>query len=116
MISMRSKTFATLLDYDGFEFVFEQGYVARFRFYEEEGSSRHGYRYSLTLHGPDGARILGYDNSHAISHKSGKFRRRSATADHWHRDERDKGTPYQFTSSEKLFEDFYQSVQTELSR
>ena len=26
----------------------------------------HGLRYSLTLHEPDGTRILGYDNAHGV--------------------------------------------------
>lgn len=106
-----------LLDYDGYEFVFEQGYVARFRFVQQEATvAAHPYGYSLTLHGPDGRRILGFDNAHPVEERVGQFGRRTRSRDHWHRGERDKGTPYAFVSPEKLLEDFFASVAAELER
>jgi hypothetical protein len=56
----RSGGYAALEDYDGYEFVFENGYYARvaFRRNEAEGAA-HPYRYSLTLHelGVDTAQV-----------------------------------------------------------
>src|SRR5437588_12578100 len=40
----------------------------------------HGIDYSLTLHGPDGERLLGFDNAHPVGR-----RRRSQPQDHRHR-------------------------------
>jgi hypothetical protein len=43
-------------------------YVVRFsvRRVDRTPERPHGVKYSLTLHGPDGGRLLGFDNAHAI--------------------------------------------------
>jgi Family of unknown function (DUF6516) len=110
--------FEALAGFDGYEFMFESGFIAKFeirRLDEVPRSGRpHPYRYSFTLHRPDGRRVLGFDNAHAISRKSGKHRKRSPSADHWHRDEHDKGRPYDFVSPQQLLEDFMNEVERTL--
>ena len=107
----RAGGFAALEDYDGYEFVFENGYFARFAFRRDEARGvMHPYRYSLTLHGPSGKRLVGFDNAHPVRRLSGRFMRRSVGADHWHRDAADKGRPYEFKSPELLLEDFFNEV------
>src|SRR5438552_7505050 len=107
----RTGGFAALEDYDGYEFVFENGYCARFEFKRDETrGAAHPYKYSLTLHAPSGKRLVGFDNAHRVRRLSGRFVRRSAGADHWHRDGADKGRPYEFKSPELLLEDFFKEV------
>src|SRR6202162_6324124 len=104
--------FAALEDYDGYEFVFENGYCARFEFKRDETrDAAHSYKYSLTLHSPSGKRLIGFDNAHAVRRASGRFNRRSTASDHWHRDAADKGRPYDFKSPEILLEDFFREVE-----
>ena len=102
--------FAALEDYDGYEFVFENGYCARFEFKRDETrAAKHPYKYSLTLHAPSGKRLVGFDNAHPVR-RAGGFKRRSAEPDHWHRDAADKGRTYDFKSPEVLLEDFFREV------
>jgi hypothetical protein len=70
-----------------------------------------GIRYALTLHRPDGHRLLGYDNAHAISVSTGPGRRSSRpnAFDHVHR--RERIIPYKFVSPGKLLEDFWTDVE-----
>ena len=103
--------FAALEDYDGYEFVFENGYCARFEFKRDQTrGSAHPYKYSLTLHSPSGKRLMGFDNAHPVWRASGRLKRRSTASDHWHRDAADKGRPYDFKSPEILLEDFFGEV------
>ena len=54
----------------------------------------HGVRYALTLHDRHGARLLGYDNAHAVKPpKRNRFAGRRLAYDHKHRHARDKGVP-----------------------
>lgn len=112
--------FEALSEYDGCEFVFESGFVARFEIRRTEGeqvpSSSHPYRYSFTLHNPSGKRVLGFDNAHPVSRKSGRRKIRSTSADHWHRDEADKWRPYAFTSPQQLLDDFMKEVERTLKQ
>jgi len=104
--------FAALEDYDGYEFVFENGYSARFEFKRDETRrGAHPYKYSLTLHSPNGRRLVGFDNAHPVRRASGRFKRLSKGSDHWHRDATDKGRPYEFKSPEILLEDFFCEVE-----
>ena len=76
--------------------------------------SRHapyGIRYSLTLHDRYGARVLGYDNAHAVKPpKKFKFVGQRMPYDHRHRTSGDKGVPYAFESASRLLEDFFAEV------
>ena len=108
----RAGGLAALEDYDGYEFVFENGYYARVGLKRDEAKgAAHPYKYSLTLHAPDGKRLVGFDNAHPIRRLSGRFRRRSDRADHWHRDGSDKGRPYEFKTPEILLEAFFREVE-----
>src|SRR2546428_840755 len=98
--------FAALEDYDGYEFVFENGYCARFEFKRDETrDAAHPFKYSLS-----GKRLVGFDSAHPVRRRSGRFKRLSADTDHWHRNVGDKGRPYDFKSPEILLEDFFREV------
>lgn len=71
----------------------------------------HGLSYSLTLHAPDGTRLIGFDNAHGISATGSPFKERPITRDHWHRTEVDPGTPYAFKDPETLIDDFFGEVE-----
>ena len=60
----------------------------------------HGLDYSLTLHGPDGERLVGFDNAHPIA-----MRRRGEPQDHRHRLRTIK--PYEYTDAATLLADFW---------
>jgi hypothetical protein len=75
----------------------------------------HGLRYSFTLHGPDGKRLVGFDNAHAVAALGSRFTKRQAATDHWHRTENDEGRPYPFVSAEKLIGDFFAEVRRVLA-
>ena len=63
----------------------------------------HGLDYSLTLHGPNGERLVGFDNAHPI----GK-RRRGGVQDHRHRLRTIKAYDYQDAAT--LLDDFWSTV------
>jgi hypothetical protein len=108
----RAGGLAALEDYDGYEFVFENGYYAWVAFKRDEAKgAAHPYKYSLTLHSPDGRRLVGFDNAHPVRRASGRFKRLSKGSDHWHRDAADKGRPYDFKAPEILLEDFFREVE-----
>ena len=60
----------------------------------------HGLDYSLTLHGPDSERLVGFDNAHAV----GPRRRRGSPQDHRHRHRTVK--PYAYRDAASLLADF----------
>ena len=75
----------------------------------------HGIRYTLALHEPNGKRILGYDNAHAVKlPKKFKYAGRRLPFDHRHRHVSDKGVPYGFESAFQLLEDYFKDVDTVL--
>ena len=59
----------------------------------------HGLSYSLTLHDPEGVRLLGFDNAHAAPPLGGRYKAKPEAHDHWHRTEMDKGRAYVFRSA-----------------
>ena len=71
----------------------------------------HGLSYSFTLHAPDGERLIGFDNAHAVSATGSRFKKRPHAGDHWHRTERDRGQPYEFKDVETLIDDFFDAVE-----
>ncbi len=71
-----------------------------------------GISYSLTLHGRNGDRLVGYDNAHAISAGTRPGRRASATHDHRHL--RGRTIPYAFRDAATLMQDFWDDVDTVL--
>ncbi len=101
-----------LLAFDGRVHWLEHGYSIRFEIkgIESSPSRPHGLSYSFTLHDPEGVRILGFDNAHSVRPKRAKHAKRPVAADHWHREEGDKGRPYKFESADKLLADFFSEV------
>jgi hypothetical protein len=73
----------------------------------------HGIRYSLTLHDPDGNRLMGFDNAHGGVKPAGsrfKHTGKRFAFDHRHRHATDEGVLYEFDTAYKLVEDFYSEV------
>jgi Family of unknown function (DUF6516) len=68
----------------------------------------HGLDYSLTLHGPDGARLVGFDNAHPVQETAGPGARRPATHDHKHRLRTVRA--YTYKDAATLLEDFWNTV------
>lgn len=70
MIEPRDPTLDVLLDLDGQVLVVdpEGGHWVRFVVTRVAVSPEkpHGLDYSLTLHGPDGERLVGFDNAHPV--------------------------------------------------
>jgi uncharacterized protein DUF6516 len=95
-----------LLRLDGFEFQFAQGYVVKIAALPAEPTPArpHGIRYSLTLHDPEGLRIYGIDNAHAV-------RRGRAEFDHRHTYGRRRIIPYSYRGPVELLGDFYREVE-----
>ena len=104
---------AYLLDYNGARYLFDEGYWVKIEVKRTERTRQrpHGLSYSLTLHDPEGARLLGFDNAHAVSSLGGRYRAKAAAHDHWHRTETDKGRPYEFRSTLQLVQDFLDEVE-----
>ena len=102
-----------LLAFDGRVHHVERGYWIRFEIRRVEPSAKrpHGLNYSFTLHGPDGARLIGFDNAHRPPALALSVKRRQTASDHWHRTEEDGGRPYQFRDAETLLDDFFDEVE-----
>ena len=63
----------------------------------------HGIDYSLTLHGPDGERLVGFDNAHPV-----EGRKRGGPQDHRHRLRTVR--PYEYRDAAALLADFWTAV------
>lgn len=103
----------TLLDLDGSILEQEGGYWIKIevRRIPTSEHAHHGIRYSLTLHDKYGARVLGYDNAHAVRPpRKFKFAGQRLPYDHHHRTSSDKGVPCAFESAYRLLEDFFTEV------
>ena len=68
----------------------------------------HGIDYALTLHGPDGERLVGFDNAHPLRPTSGPSGRRRARRDHMHRLRSVR--PYDYADAAGLLADFWAEV------
>jgi hypothetical protein len=102
-----------LLAFDGRIHHLEDGYWIKFEIKRSKATKErpHGLSYSFTLHAPDGSRLLGFDNAHAVPATGARLRRRPPVSDHWHRTENDPGRPYEFKDAETLIEDFFNEVE-----
>ena len=67
----------------------------------------HGLSYSLTLHAPDGSRLVGFDNAHPVRRQRGPGGRRPER-DHRHRLRTVR--PYEYEDAATLLEDFWREV------
>lgn len=68
----------------------------------------HGINYSLTLHGPDGQRLVGFDNAHSVQPTSGPSGRSRRRHDHRHR--HGAVRPYGYEDAATLLADFWREV------
>jgi hypothetical protein len=68
----------------------------------------HGIDYSLCLLGPEGFRLVCYDNAHPVTIGSGPGKRRMKTGDHRH--VRTTVRPYVYKDAETLMQDFWTDV------
>jgi Family of unknown function (DUF6516) len=104
---------AYLLAFDGALYLFEEGYWVKIEVKRTTPTPQrpHGLSYSLTLHDPEGIRLLGFDNAHAAPPLGGRYKARPVAHDHWHRTEEDKGRPYEFRSALQLVQDFLNEVE-----
>ena len=85
MISMtrRDPSLDTLLDLDGQVLVIDEaGYWVKFVVNQVPSTSDkpHGLDYTLTMHGADGERLVGFDNAHRVAGQA-----KGAPKDHKHR-------------------------------
>jgi uncharacterized protein DUF6516 len=97
-----------LLAFDGRVHVFEEGYWVKFEIKRVKSTKErpHGLSYSFTLHGPDGKRLLGFDNAHGVGTKGSRLKKKTDAHDHWHRTETDPGRPYRYVDAPTLLDDF----------
>jgi len=102
------------LTFDGRIHTFDQDYWVKFEIKRTDPTPErpHGLRYSLTLHDPDGRRLIGFDNAHSVAARGSRYRKAQDAHDHWHRTGDDQGRPYPFTTVLQLLDDF----QTEVER
>lgn len=102
-----------LLSYNDTSYEFTSGHSVKFEIYQVDPNEQrpHGLYYSFTMHDPEGKRILGFDNAHPVPHVGSKFIRSPVEADHWHRDETDKGRPYNYVDATTLLLDFFAAVE-----
>ena len=68
----------------------------------------HGLDYSLTLHGPDGMRLVGFDNAHPVRRSAGPGGKAGNIRDHKHRLETVQ--PYAYRDAGTLLDDFWSEV------
>src|SRR6187397_2264682 len=70
---------------------------------EPSADRPHGLSYSLTLHGEDGERLVGFDNAHPVAHQ-----RRGEPQDHRHRLRSVRS--YEYRDAATLLRDFWAVV------
>jgi hypothetical protein len=108
---------AYLLAFDGRIHHLEQAYWLKFEIKRVSSTPErpHGLSYAFTLHDPDGARLIGFDNAHGVPSKGARFKKRNTKNDHWHRTGDDHGRPYEFTTADQLLADFFSEVRRVLA-
>ena len=101
----------TLLDLHGETlFVDDAGHWVKFVVVRTEVTPErpHGLSYSLTLHAPDGARLVGFDNAHPVRERRGPGGGQRAERDHRHRLRTVR--PYEYEGAATLLVDFWKEV------
>jgi hypothetical protein len=96
-----------LLDLNGLTLVVDPqgGYWVRFVVTQIPATPEkpHGLDYSLTLHGPNGERLVGFDNAHPVG-----TQKRGQPQDHRHRLRTIR--PYDYSDAATLLADFWMAV------
>ena len=72
----------------------------------------HGLEYSLTLHGKDNERLVGFDNAHPVRRSSGPAGKSAGPFDHKHRLRTIR--PYEYKDAAALLADFWTEVEAVL--
>ena len=101
----------TLLDlHDQTLFVDEAGHWVKFVVVRTEVTPErpHGLSYSLTLHAPDGERLVGLDNAHPLRERRGPGNRKRGESDPRHRLRTVR--PYDYKDAAALLQDFWSEV------
>ena len=102
-----------LLILDGATFEMAAGIIVEVKAWrtDETPERPHGLSYALVLRPKDGGRPwLRFDNAHRVGEGRGGYRRKQVAYDHWHRTEKDRGSPYEFTTAAQLLDDFWREV------
>ena len=111
MTEPRDPTLDALLDLDGQVLVVdpEGGHWVRLVVTRVPVSPEkpHGLDYSLTLHGPEGERLVGFDNAHPVARQ-----KRGQPQDHRHRLRSIRA--YEYRDAATLLADFWETVDTVL--
>jgi hypothetical protein len=105
-MTSRDRSLDTLLDLDGQVLVIDDaGYWVRFVVTQVPASPEkpHGLDYTMTLHAPDGERLVGFDNAHPVKGQRGK------ATDHRHRHRTVR--PYGYRDAAALVADFWSEVE-----
>jgi hypothetical protein len=106
-MQIRDPGLDTLLDLDGITLVVdpEGGHWVRFVVTRVDPSpdKPHGLDYSFTLHGPEGERLVGFDNAHPVGGQ-----KRGDPQDHRHRIRTVR--PYDYADAATLLADFWEEV------
>lgn len=104
-------TLDILLEMDGLIYYYPSGFWLKIEAKGMRRSSNYPYavKYSLTLHDPNGNRILGYDNAHRIPGEN-----IDSAYDHKHKGARI--VSYQYSGADKLLEDFYIDIEIILDK
>ena len=104
----------TLLDLDGQVLVVapDGGHWVRFVVTRVTASpdKPHGLDYSFTLHGPEGERLVGFDNAHPVVGRT----KRGDPQDHRHRLKTIR--PYEYQDAATLLADFWAEVDAVLKQ
>jgi Family of unknown function (DUF6516) len=106
----RDPSLDTLLQLDGETFVMEDSFWVKFEVKQVPATPEkpHGLDYSLTLHGGNGERLLGFDNAHPIREGTGPGARTRIEYDHKHRGEQVRF--YEYVDAVSLLTDFWTEV------
>lgn len=106
----RDPSLNTLLDLNGQVLVIDEaGYWVKFVVNQVPATADkpQGLDYTLTLHGPDGARLVGFDNAHPVKGQRGGA---SKAKDHKHRLRTVR--PYDYTDAGALLASFWHEVES----
>lgn len=106
----RDPSLDTLVDLHGQVLAIEEGgYWVRFAVHQVPATADkpHGLDYTLTMHGPDGARLVGFDNAHQVA---GQRSTLPGAKDHRHRLLTVR--PYDYTDAGALLAAFWKEVES----
>ncbi len=104
----RDPSLDSLLDLDGQVLVIDEGgYWVKFVVHPVPPTpdKPNGLDYTLTLHGPDGARLVGFDNAHLVADHG-----KGSAKDHKHRLRTVR--PYDYTDAAALLAAFWREVES----